>query len=299
MQMNRLFEIVYILLNKKTITARELAERFEVSIRTIYRDIESLSAAGIPVYMSKGKGGGIKLLDNFVLNKSLLSNDEQKEILATLQEIDAMKLGNVDKALSKLGLLFNKDVQNWIEVDFSSWGENNSQKFEQIKRSILNQQVIRFEYHNSNGEKGVRDVEPYQLWFKDKTWYLRGFCRKRMEIRVFKLTRIKNPCVLEEIFQRQTDALINEELKNAVSYENINLKLYISADAAYRVYDDFDEKNIIKNSDGSFIVNVSFPLDEWVYGYIMSYGKQLEVLEPIFLREEIKRRIEETLNKYI
>ncbi|MDR0286975.1 MAG: HTH domain-containing protein, partial [Clostridiales bacterium] len=122
MQVNRLFEIIYILLNKKMITAKELAEHFDVSQRTIYRDIDLLSLAGIPVYTEKGKNGGISLLPEFVLNKSILSEQEQNEILSALQGLSTVKTAETDQVLKKLSTIFNKNTVNWLDVDFSDWG---------------------------------------------------------------------------------------------------------------------------------------------------------------------------------
>ena len=129
MQINRLFSIVYILLDKKTITAKELSERFEVSIRTIYRDVETLSISGIPIYTSKGKGGGISLIEDFVLNKSVLSEKEQNEILMSLQSLNATKFMNVEPVLKRLSTIFNRESTNWIDVDFSKWGSDDIELF--------------------------------------------------------------------------------------------------------------------------------------------------------------------------
>src|SRR5690554_6769585 len=120
MQINRLFEIVYILLHKKTVRAGELAEHFEVSIRTIYRDIDALCAAGVPIYTSKGRGGGISLVDRYVLNKSIFSEGEQNEILMSLQSLNVMKVPDIQPVLNKLSGIFNKQSMNWIDVDFSN-----------------------------------------------------------------------------------------------------------------------------------------------------------------------------------
>lgn len=118
---NRLFEIVYILMQKRKVTAKELAERFEVSTRTIYRDIETISCANIPVYMTKGKEGGIGLLDGYVFNKAILSNEEQDQILFALSSLDKMNVQDEKDILDKMSLFFNKDVNDWIRIDFSSW----------------------------------------------------------------------------------------------------------------------------------------------------------------------------------
>ena len=124
MQINRLFEIIYILLNKKLITATELAEHFEVSVRTIYRDIDTLSSAGIPIYAVQGKGGGISLLDDYILDKSLLSEKEQHEILYALHSLSGAKAPESDDVLERLNHLVNKNKTSWIEVDFSPWGSD-------------------------------------------------------------------------------------------------------------------------------------------------------------------------------
>lgn len=118
MQINRLFEIVYLLLEKKQMTARELAEHFEVSVRTIYRDVETLSAAGIPIYMTKGKGGGIALLPEFVLNKTVITEAERADILSSLHAVHAVSFREAGTALDKLGAMFGRANADWIEVDF-------------------------------------------------------------------------------------------------------------------------------------------------------------------------------------
>lgn len=299
MQINRLFQIVYILLNKKSVTANELAEKFEVSARTIYRDIETLCSAGIPVYMAKGKGGGIRLLDNFVLNKSLLSEEEQNEILTALQGLNATKYPDVDNVISKLGLLFNKCDYNWIDVDFTNWGSNERKKFDLLKNSIISKRIIEFDYYGSSGEKTSRSVEPIQLWFKDKSWYLRGFCLSKDSIRIFKFSRIRDLKVTEKTFERVFPLEAFSEPVRGDNYRSVNLKLKIQSFSAYRVYDEFDEENITHNDDGSFTVNISFPEDEWVYGYILSFGSNAEVIEPEYMRDIIRERLKEALKKYI
>lgn len=298
--MNRLFEIVYILLAKKTITAKALAEHFEVSIRTIYRDVDTLAAAGMPIYASKGKGGGIRIIDDFVLNKSLVSEQEQKEILMSLQSMNAVKVFDVEPVLNKLSVFFKKQGINWIDVDFSRWGSDDSErkKFNLLKTGILNSVLVSFDYFSSYGEKTIRTVEPIKLVFKGQSWYLYGFCRAKNDFRIFKITRIKNLCCLEETFKRE---IVQDIWKNHEEYSHrmITLVLKIEAKMAYRLYDEFDDTCIEKNEDGSFTVTTDFPEDEWVYGYILSYGKYAEVLAPAHLRESIRKKFAEGLHKYL
>jgi predicted DNA-binding transcriptional regulator YafY len=298
MQINRLFEIIYILLNRKPITAKKLSERFEVSVRTIYRDIDTLCAAGVPIYTTKGKGGGIGLDENFVLNKSVLSDKEQNEILTALQSLNAIKYPDIDHVISKLGALFNKSDASWIDVDFSHWGSQDMGKFNQLRMAIINAKTIDFEYFSTYGEKTNRRVEPLQLWFKDKSWYLKGYCLSKQAFRIFKLARMKNLQTIDRTFDRESLlASFDEPIKDE-SCRTIRLKLHIQPCAAYRVYDEFDENEITNNEDGSFTVTVSYPEDEWVYGYILSFGSNAEVIEPQYARELIRERLEAIMIKY-
>lgn len=300
MQINRLLEIVYILLDKKQVTAKQLAEQFQVSQRTIYRDIDALSAAGIPVYTNKGKGGGIRLLDQFVLGKSMLSDKEQMDILSSLQGLNALNVPDVEPVLNKLAAIFNKNSTSWIDVDFSRWGSDSTEqeKFNMLKAAILNRNVVTFDYFSSYGEKTERIVEPVKLIFKGQGWYIYGFCRWKNDFRMFKVTRIKNLICSMETFSREIPGDIwNDSLD--MNNRTVKLVLKIESRMAYRVYDEFDQDSIAKNPDGSFVVQVNYIEDEWVYGYILSYGNDAEVIEPEHVRDIIQKKLEASLRKYL
>lgn len=302
MQMNRLFEIIYILMNKSTVTAKELAERFEVSQRTIYRDIDHLSLAGIPVYTSKGKGGGIHLMEDFVLNKSLLNEKEQREILSALHGLSAVKAVDTGDVLSKLSSLFQKDATPWLEVDFSDWSYRNGNLFEILKTGILEKRVVEFDYYNSTGEKLHRRFEPVQLWFKHRAWYVKGYCLSRGGMRMFKLSRTLNPVLTEEGFPPRdllAAALSGNEAPEAPPSRDVSLKLKISPEMTFRVYDEFDEEQIEKQPDGSFLVTVLWPEDQWVHSFILSFGEYAEVLEPAHMKRLIKEKLQKSLEHYL
>ena len=299
MQTTRLFEIIYILLHKKKVTAQYLATELGVSRRTICRDIDTLSVAGIPIYTEKGKGGGISLLPEFVLNKSILSAAEQNEILLALQSHSNIKTGDTSQVLRKLTAIFNKSATNWLEVDFTGWSHEND-FFSQIKTAILERRLVEFAYYNSYGDKTQRRIEPIQLWFKANSWYLRGFCLTKQAIRLYKLARIKNLTVADEHFLER-DSLITLADSAASDYQgqqNITLKLRIAPEMAYRVFDEFHETMVEKQADGSFIVAVSWPEDNWVYGFILSFGRHIEVLEPAHIRRIIKEEAKKIAAKY-
>ena len=296
MQINRLFEIVYILLERKTITAKELAERFEVSTRTIYRDIEILSQAKIPVYANKGNGGGIGLLEDYVLDKSVLSEEEQNQILFALQSMEKISNQDEKNILEKMSSIFNKSKTNWIDVDFSDWGINGEQDqtFNLIRNAILKHNVIEFVYYNSYGEEKKRQAEPLQIYFKDKSWYLKAYCRLKQDYRLFKISRMKDIILLNKTFERELPQI----KENKFDYKTIQLELEISKDMSYRVYDEFKMEDIIKNKNGDFIIKVEFPENDWVYGYILSFGENVKVLSPGYVKSIIKEKLQKSLKNY-
>lgn len=295
MQVNhRLFEIVYLLLQKKKITAKELAEKFEVSTRTIYRDIETLSSANIPIYAMPGKDGGIGILEEFVLNKSILSEEEQNQILFALQSLEKMNVQTEKDILEKMSTIFHKKVTDWIKIDFSNWSPSKENTVQIIKYAILNKQLIEFTYYNSTGEQTKRVVEPLQIWFKDKFWYVISYCRLKKDYRFFKLTRIKEIKCLEEHFERE----IPNQPELEKTFKNILLELEISKEMAFRVYDEFEMNEITKKADGNFIVKVEFPENEWVYSFILSFGEFIKVLSPKYAQNRVIEKLQKTLKNY-
>lgn len=301
MQMNRLFQIVYLLLERKTMTAAELAQRFEVSTRTIYRDIDTLSGAGIPVYASKGKGGGIGLLPNFVLNKSLLSEEEQNEILFGLQSLEATNALQTSRVLSKLSALFRKAESNWIDVDFSGWssGEAERNKFGQLKTAILEQRVVRFVYYGSHGKRTERQAEPLKLQFKNRSWYLQCFCLQSRELRTFKISRIEELEVTGTMFERREIAVpALDAARPEERFVHVHLELEFPPHMAYRIFDEFDRARIHKQEDGSFRVRASYPEDGWVYGYLLSFGEDVKVISPPHIQEILRKKAKKIADMY-
>ncbi len=299
MEQSRLFKIVYHLLEKGKSTAPELAKKFEVSIRTIYRDLDTISAAGIPIYATQGKGGGIFIMSDFVLNKSLLSEQEKEQILMALQGISATEHNQTDELLMKLSGLFQSKVTNWIEVDFSEWYKNtpNYNVFNLIKNAIFNQNMITFSYFAQEGNYSNRTVEPIKLIFKNKDWYLYGFCLLRNDFRFFKLTRIKDLEISSDTFIREVKS--SHEIETVIKNKNfIHAKLKFSPKVAFRVYDEFTD-NVSKDNQGNLYVNIDLPDNETLFSYILSFGDNVEILEPDYLRHSMKEKLALMLEKYI
>lgn len=299
MQTNRLFEIVYMLMAGKNVTARELAEHFEVSTRTIYRDIEALSLAGIPVYMCQGKGGGIRILNTYILNKTMLSEDEQQKIVAALQSIGATTGEDVSQLLTKLNGLFQKEETQWIEIDYSDWSGTEKEKFAMVKQGILSHHVITFTYFGRNQRKETRSVMPEKLYFRDRAWYLSGYCLTRKAMRLFKMTRMKQVKVTEQEFQRDEIPVVSEKKEIEIP-KNQQTKIVLEIDecCGYRVYDEFLEDEIEITSSHGYRVTVNYVVDDWVYGMILSYGQYVKVIEPDFVRDKIRESLGQAYLRY-
>lgn len=300
MSESRLFKILYYLLDKGTVTAPELAKKFEVSVRTIYRDIDMLSGAGIPVYTTTGHGGGIHLFDNFVLKKSLLSEQEMQDILIGVQSLSAVQYPDTDGVMSKLKATFQIAESDWIEIDFSRWGsivEKEKQYFEMLKRSILGRQEIQFLYYNSLGEGNQRRCQPLKLVYKDKAWYLYAYCLKRNDYRMFRISRIKELLVTDQYFKSHS------EMKESVfplmeeMGKPITIELSFPKEVSYRVYDTFED-DVIKWNGQEIRVNVTLPETEWLYSFIMSFGNQISILYPVSLKEKIIERYKIALKHF-
>lgn len=296
MQESRLFKIVYHLLDKGQATAPELAEKFEVSVRTIYRDIDALSEAGIPIYAEAGRNGGIHLMSDFVLNRAVLSEDEKQEILTALQSINTAKNSQNSQTLQKLSGMFQLNSENWLEIDFSRWGNQSfdNEKFELLKSAIFQCKTVKIQYANSNKILSERIIQPLKLVYKSMAWYLKAFCTEKQDWRVFKLNRIIDLTLLNEHFQRREFP----ESTDSPEEEYHQITLRFPKEMAYRVYDEFDKTQVQHQANGDFIASAAMPQDSWLTGFLLSFGTQVEIISPAYLREVVAEQAKLIYEKY-
>jgi predicted DNA-binding transcriptional regulator YafY len=302
MKLNRLLEIMTILLNKKTTTATELSSRFGVSVRTIYRDVEVLSTSGVPVFTTQGNGGGISIMEDYTVNRTAVSDKDKENIILALKTLQSIKYPEIDAVLEKLGSLFKNNNTDWISVDLSPWGSNPNadNKFIDIRTAVMQQKVIEIEYINTQNVKTRRKIEPLRLIFKYRAWYLWGYCRERKDYRTFRISRIKKVYVTDEAFDR---TIIHTQLKENNTEESgnkpiIHCVLQFTEQTLYRLYDDYDIDYFHDNGDGTYNLEVDFPEDEWVYGYILSFGTYVKVISPPHLRDIIRERSKKIFEYY-
>lgn len=303
MRIDRLLAITIILLNRQKVTARELATHFEVSVRTIYRDIDAIDLAGIPIISYPGNNGGFGVMENYKLERQVLSINDMLSILTTLKGISS-SLDNteINKTIAKVSSLIPQEAAyNYSEqfaIDILPWGYRERQKkyLQTIHQNIRQNNLLRFDYCNSKGEYLKRTIEPMTLLFKGYAWYLFAYCRLRQDYRLFRISRIHNLVNLNKTFIRKDKSyqeFLFFEDKNLVSIE-----LIFSPNARARVEDHFTREQIQKQTDGTMIVRAAFPDDEWIISFILSFGDDVEVLKPDYMRKNIINKIKKILQSY-
>ncbi len=286
MSANRLFQILYLLLERGRMTAEDLAVRLEVSVRTIYRDIDTLSAAGIPIFTAQGKGGGVSLMDGYVLNRAAFTEEEQCQLLTALQSLPGQESG---AALSKLSALFRRSEDDWLQVNLSRWGATHwdNEKFDTLKQAIRTRHTILFTYASSRGDTRRRAALPARLVFKGQAWYLQAWCLQQEAYRTFRLSRILDLTVTDQVFHRSLTPPDIQFTGDIPPLFQVTATLRFAPQLAYRVYDEFDQHCVQRKEDGSLWVNAVFPEDQWLYGYLLSFGTGVEVISPPQLRQRL------------
>lgn len=293
----RLFQMVYLLLEHGRMTAGELAERLEVSVRTVYRDVDSLSAAGVPICAAQGKGGGVYLMEGYVLERAAFTEEEQRQLLTALRALP----GEEGDALGKLSALFRREGDEWLQVRLSRWGGQSGrdgETFQALRQAIRQRRSVTFRYASSRGEVLPREVLPARLVFKGQGWYLQGYDLPREDYRSFRLTRMLDLTVTERTFHRELTPPDIEFPGEIPPLFRADCRLRFEARLAYRVYDEFLPEDVAILPDGRLEVRVSLPADDWLYGYLLSFGTGVEVLEPESLRRNLAAMGAEIFRKH-
>ena len=298
MRIDRMLSIVVMLLNRRSITAKELAEKFEVSLRTVYRDIDAINEAGIPIVSTQGSGGGFSIMENYKLNHQVLTLEDTRTILMALKGISTTVRGQgMERAMEKISSLVPKDKKEELErnmdqlvIDYLPWGYNEEfqQRIQNLNKAIVGNLLVDLDYLNLKGERITRTIEPMTLMFKGYNWYLFAYCRLRENGRLFKLSRVKEITVTHRTYLRRNisfKSYIKDEFSTGPP---VDLVLRFSNEVRQRVEEYFSQNQIEKVDDSHLVVRVTFPEDFWVYSYILSYGHYVEVLEPPHIREMIK-----------
>lgn len=308
MKIDRLVSIIMILLDKERIGAQELADMFEVSPRTIYRDIDAINMAGIPIHSTSGVGGGFEIMQNYKIDKKVFSVDDLSAILIGLASLSNMIRGNeLVNALAKVKSFIPADKAKDIElrvnqmcIDLYPWmGNRNIQQYLEIVQAALQEnRLLAFEYIAHHGNKTARRTEPYQLVLKGSHWYLYGYCRERNDFRMFRLSRMSNLQIQETTFtprEYQKPALDFAEILEAMQTK---IKIRIHKSIMDRVLDFCTYEDFLPDGAEYYIVTFPFIENEYYYDILFSFGDKCECLEPLHIRTEMQRRIQKIAALY-
>ncbi|MDC7224280.1 MAG: YafY family protein [Spirochaetales bacterium] len=310
MKIDRLLSLIIYLLNHDVVSAGKLAERFGVTVRTIQRDMESIELAGIPLFSLRGPNGGYGIMENFKLDNQLISLEDLYYIITSLSTIsETLTDDKIDHTLEKMKTLLpapDRDIlaerKEKLSLDFSLLGGDPRQRkeFTVLREAVDTERLLRFSYTNNKLESTVRTVEPQTIVFKWRAWYLFAWCREREDYRLFRLSRIKDPEILPARFKRREMSFeeYREKVKGEAKPNETALTLKFSAPVRIMVEENYPPEQCSDGPEGSLIVNTVLPEENWLYGYLLSFGPHLTVLEPEGIREKLKEKAREILRKY-
>lgn len=292
-----------ILINRERVRAQELAETFAVSIRTIYRDIDTLNQAGIPIVIYQGTNGGIGLIEGYKIDKSFLTKEELQAISSALKSVStSFDDIHTTKVIEKIKSISDDQHTETFFIDFSPWGGNPQlkDKITLIKTAIHSSVYIRITYKNNVGVGTGRLVEPHTLVLKGQSWYLYGFCSLRKQFRLFKLSRIKDLAMNETEFERKEIQL--ESLPWDKDWytpdKMITLKIKFDHILTPKMEELFCIDRIVCTQNGNCQIEIEMPEDNWMYGFLLSLMDEIEVMEPSHVRQKLKELSTKIMNQY-
>ncbi len=308
MKIDRLMSIIMELLNCDKISAPKLAEKFEVTPRTIYRDIDTIAMAGIPIVTNPGVNGGISIMPEYKVDKKFFSASEISTLLIGLSSVSSTLSGkDVAGTLAKVkNLLPEKQIKeielqaNQIRIDLTTWMGQDQLKpsLDLIKHALVNRKYLVFDYYGLNGKKNKRRIEPCQLILKEGKWYIYGYCTLRDDFRIFKITRMSSPELSEDRFvpRKFTSKPLNGT--GWIGNRLITLKLRVHNSLREQMLEFCCEEKIKPYDKDRLLVDLPFTEDDYGYNILIGFGDKCECIEPLHVRKELVHRIKRLMNVY-
>ena len=307
MKIDRLLSIVIYLLNRELVSARALAERFNVSQRTIQRDMEALDMAGIPIVSIQGPRGGYGIMDGYTMDKQLVSRDDLFHIVTSLKGLSST-FGEMDGTLEKVEAMLPEGPDPFggrserLSMDFSMIGGDPSRQgaFPVVHRAVESGRLLEFSYVNNRLIPSKRVVEPMTIVFRWRSWYLYAFCLERQDFRLFRISRIREAVVLTKAFSRREGSFEDFIAQNDPygDKDAVDLVLRYRAEMRPFVEEQFALTETEEDDDGRMIVRTTMPDEEWLAGYVLSWGSFVEVLEPQRIREKVASMAQQVVDVY-
>ncbi|MHA2853968.1 helix-turn-helix transcriptional regulator [Paenibacillus lautus] len=311
MKIDRLLAITVLLLNRGRLSAKELADRFEVSSKTIYRDMDTLCQAGIPIVAHQGITGGFEIMEHYMIDKYWLSAEEMSTLVTAVKGLSsALEDPQMGVLLEKVKALLRRVEQGLgdeyrkepVVMDFQPWGQRQGLKSAVglLKQAIHDKRRVQMEYIDHQGHAERRTIEPASLILKGNIWYVQAFCLERQDHRIFRLSRMQHIEILHQTSETRMIPSMerlewDSSWSGALERETV---LLFEAAARQRVADMFPPEQVTVNPDGSLRVQALYKLDEWFYGMILSFGNQVLIEQPGEAAEEVKRRARLIMQRY-
>jgi len=302
-----MIRILFELLSKRSVSAKYLADKFEVSIRSIYRYMQDIEYAGVPLYTTRGNGGGFKIVDTYRISSTFMTMKEFSEVISALSAInDGVSNSVLDSALVKLKAVtkneyggFNIESGNLV-IDGGSWGDTvgYKSKLKVLQTAIEGNKKLLLKYHDRNGAVTERTVEPHIILFKQGLWYVYAYCHLREEFRLFKTGRIESATILSETFTRR--AIQDDEWLNFWK-DNVVPAIDVCLEVLDNYKSDVEEWLGVENvsvENGKNVARAKLPFDQGLVSKIMGFGRGVKVVSPTVLKDEIKKNAEELINNY-
>lgn len=302
MKIDRLIGIITLLLRNDRVTAPELAERFEVSRRTISRDIDAICRAGIPLITEQGYGGGIRIAEGYKLDRTVFTQEELKTVFEGLKGIDSVSRTPVTlQLMEKLAVDHEDSVlsEGMVLIDLASHYENSlKEKIGIIKHAVSSRHTVKFMYYYSRGEE-YREIEPYLLVFQWASWYVYGYCRKRKDFRMFKLNRLWELHETENGFPVRNPDITKQDFQEYFRQEQIRLKAVFQKEAKYRLVEEYGAGCYKEDEQGCLFFEWNFVNYDNMKQWVLSFGSQVMVLEPQCLADDLVTEFKKTLERYL
>lgn len=310
MKIDRLLSIIVYLLNHKLVSASVLAKRFEVTVRTIQRDMEAIELAGIPIVSLQGPNGGYGLMDNFKLDSQLVSMEDLYYIITSLRSVsESMTDKKMDNTLEKMKTLIPSRESDFLSgrneklsIDFTMLGGDprHQKSFKIVKEAVDSERLLKFKYTNNKLESIIRTVEPLTITFKWRAWYLFAWCRKKEDFRIFRISRIRNPEIEPSHFRRKEFSFENFIEKQNRGYKSSWVELTLQFDSSMKSLAEeyYKEEDCSEGPEDSLIAKIRMPEDGWMYSFILSYGEYVTVLDPPRIRDNLKEMAGKISRKY-
>lgn len=307
MKFEILISILFDLMSKKSVSATYLADKYEVSTRTIYRYINCIECAGIPIYTTRGKFGGISIIDTFKFSSTFMTVSEYNQTIDALSAIvKSVPNKTLSSAINKLKAGSRNEFNSFdiksgnLIIDAGPWGDTvgYKAKLAVLQQAIDEKKVLEIKYHDRNGSVTDREIEPHVIVFKQGLWYVYAYCRLRNEFRFFKTGRIEQANSTGEKFSRRE--IKNDELPLNFWHANLvaeDVVMEIDVSVLSDVEEWLGIENV-KEINGKHVAEVSLPYDDGLVSKIMSYGKGIKVISPQKLKDKITDNVKELIDIY-